>query len=328
MLGHATMEDLYACVERAQLTEVDELLDRVQLSHSDFDHLALSETQLAQRIAQFVTGKLRFWDLSDWVLQLYRIFASVEYRKSRHYSPRVDRAMMLLALAVDLDLTESVDNSHKLCARIMGAIERGHALPCETILRQLFRGKAELHFITTAIVDPETDDGALPSLSGEWLDIALVSSHNTIATQRNAVASSLDLPFSNEVDTAGAPGAKTPTENHGWFIPIAVCTQRFFEETRPDGAWCHSENDKIHELRDRYGSRPLFGSLEESIELLQFSTPHYYVDPDGLVEVVLDVESIGPYEAESAVKLFCLRNGITRGCYLDDVSVIPVKEDL
>ena len=61
------------------------------------------------------------------------------------------------------------------------------------------------------------------------------------------------------------------------------------------------------------------------MNLKDFS-PKYFVDPDGLVEVVLAVEELEPRAVETAVRLFCMRNQV-RNCYLDGGQVFPSKEE-
>ena len=52
----------------------------------------------------------------------------------------------------------------------------------------------------------------------------------------------------------------------------------------------------------------------------------YFVGPDGLAEVVLDVDRIDSEALAAAVRLFCLRNRIRRAV-LDGVHCYPAQED-
>ncbi len=104
-------------------------------------------------------------------------------------------------------------------------------------------------------------------------------------------------------------------EDAGWFIPLVVCTQEYWLEGAPEEGWSHPENDKIL-------------ALKESFPHLSFDefSPQYYFDPEGLVEVVLEVDEIGIAAVEVAVRLFCLVNQV-RGCYLNGKHVYPAEED-
>ncbi|MFQ5655691.1 MAG: hypothetical protein ACE5GW_13300 [Planctomycetota bacterium] len=111
-----------------------------------------------------------------------------------------------------------------------------------------------------------------------------------------------------------APGM-SPPEEECWFVPLSLCTQEFWLEGGADGPWGHPENDKMPQVKESFPQLALSDG-----------SPQYYVDPDGLAEVVLDSEEIGEEELEIAVRLFCLRNRARR-CFLNGRLSYPTKEE-
>jgi hypothetical protein len=122
-----------------------------------------------------------------------------------------------------------------------------------------------------------------------WADVALVTTPQTMAA---------------------------PSAEECWFIPLAVCTRELWLENPPEGVWAHPENDRMHSLRDQF----------PDLDLEEYE-PMYFVGPDGLAEVVLDVERIDTAGLEAAVRLFCLRNRV-RCALLDGAHCYPAQEDL
>ncbi len=110
-------------------------------------------------------------------------------------------------------------------------------------------------------------------------------------------------------------GGGEPDPEDCWFTPLAVCTRDLWVETPPEGPWAHPENDRMHSLREQ------FPQLD-----LDTDEPMYFVGPDGLAELVLDVERIDEGILRSAARLFCLRNRVRR-CTLDGTLCYPTRED-
>ncbi|MEE8141677.1 MAG: hypothetical protein V3T77_01115 [Planctomycetota bacterium] len=283
-LGELSSGELLRYVRSLELGFLDELLDHIQLRTTDYGKLGLTEKRLAVRVAGFLEGITGFGEFRDWTQQLYRIYASSEYQFSDSYSREIEKGLMLLALLVDVELTEQAQRSKHLVRFVYNALERGHTIPNELILRKLYSGKQRIHLVTR-----QTGEAPhRPWKENQWADVALVNSPGTL----------------DEL-----PGTAC------WFVPLAVCTQGFWLESPPEGAWGHPENDKMFQL------------LEEFPNLaLQALSHQYFVDPDGLVEVVLDVDEIGPQEIAAAVRLFCLRNQV-RCCDLDGQRIYPTKEE-
>ena len=265
---------------------LEDLLDTIQLRTADYAAIALSDVDLCCRIEHFLMGEVHLPEFADWVYQLHRIHASSEYQNSEYYSRQIEIGLMLLALIVDLDLTEGPRLTKKLARLLQGSLQRSQPIPSSFLLRKLLSGKQCLHLATR-----QTGESLeRPWRENQWVEIVLLSQ-----------------PM---------PPHQPAIEDSGWFTPLVICTREYWMEGAPGDGWAHPENDKVLALKEDY----------PHLSVEDFS-PQYYVDPEGLVEVVLDAEEIETPAIEVAVRLFCLVNHV-KGCYLNGKHVYPAEEDI
>ncbi|MFN0058792.1 MAG: hypothetical protein ACKVX7_10085 [Planctomycetota bacterium] len=326
--GEIGLGELLRYVRGRNLSYVDELLDHVHLDSTDFAPLDLSE-QLADRIAAFLQGKVRFVEFADWVYHFYRIICTCDDESAtRTRNAILEQALALAALFVDLETTESLPQTRRLLKLLEDTLRRSRLAPAEFLLRKLYRGKRRINIVARPRRLHFNLDGALcenfqrSNQASEWWD--------GVMTSARPFASGLEVARTNVRSDAPAARADAPISAilGASFVPISVFTDAFWRDCRPTGVWRHPENEKMPDIRDALREQVLAGdrSLARLQSELEDVAPRYYVDSDGLVEVVFRAEQIGFGEMQTAVRLFCVRNQV-RNCYLNGRFVFPAKEE-
>ncbi len=146
--GEISTRELLQFVRRRQLFGLEDLLDSIQLRTDDFAAIALGAPGLSRRIEQFLGREIHLGEFAEWVYQLHQIYSASEYQVSEFYSREIEISLMLLALVVDLDVTEGPRLTKRLVGILHNALQRHHAIPSALMLRKLFAGKRCLHLAT------------------------------------------------------------------------------------------------------------------------------------------------------------------------------------
>lgn len=270
----------------------EDLCDQLSLARADFDRLDPRGEDVTRRVRHFLEGRGQLAELRSWVSHLTRILSSPEYEESDVYRPDVDRALTMLSLVLDPWLVRRPARREVYARIILQAMEHGRPVPNGFILGKLYRDLKVLHLAS------RRPDSCVRR--AQWADVVLLEGRRTrqgLGESRPFVPFSVNTLAFWQDGLGGGPGERRERGGRGGADRS--------EAWASAPAWTHPENDKIPAIRERHHE---LGST--------FYDPIYFVDPDGLAEIIIDADAIGRPELVFASRLFCLHNGV-QACYLD-----------
>lgn len=287
--------------ELEKLGGTDALL-RLSLSAVDLLEIDIDFRDLARQLDLYLSGRLRLRSLSSWVGGLRRVLSTLGLEGCGSDQ----RSLVTTACIVSLLLESMFQGNSRRPLRALKRIRRwlatGEPVLTKKLLPEALRCLAPLRLCTVENPFP------VPACAGnQWVDVGLCECRS--------------LP------NADAPGDTLHV------IPFSVFTRSFFweelpalispfsssariEPPRKDDFHYHPENDKALGLKERHPWLSSSAGIDGCIP--QFE---YYMDHDGLAEILLDVPSLGTGELLLATRLFCLQNRIRRGATLDGLRI-------
>ena len=277
--GEASADELRVITRRLDLTCVGDICESLSFSQRDFHRIDIKLPRLARQLGLYLRGELEKKSLFVWVNQLHRIVTSRIYEASEACTQAISNTLRILCLLLDPDHTAPAHKLRASLLQINGWLKTDTPIPLRTFLPAVFRDMAPLHF--QVLKNPIAFSW---NLRDQWQDVGIIK----------------------------------PNEESVRLIPFSIFTQNFFrnelpaliaritdadtvEWARGDSFYYHPENNQAISLKE---SHPSLRNHPLSFQ--------YFIDENGLAEIILDTRVIRREEVLFASKLFCLQNKVSQ----------------
>ncbi len=293
LTGDARAADLDAVARRLGVTSLSELCENLAAAFGGLLRVDLLLSDVARKLSLFLNGKIARDEMSLWVNCAHSIVTS---DRVHQFSPQWDNdtrasagsglgpTLRLLSFLFDPQHTAPQFKIRSTLFRILRHLNASQAVPLRGFLPSLFRDMGMLRFFVVA--NPPHFSLEAPN---QWVDVGL----------------------------AGTTGDDIR------LIPLSIFTRRFFHDELPgivsdasarlgtercacDRFAYHPENNQAISLLERY---PDLNRIPVTFQ--------YFIDENGLAEIIIQAQEIRREHVRFAVKLFCLQNEVGRAM-LDD----------
>ena len=290
--------------------ELPERLPRVRIDRS----------LVRLRIAKAITGQLSLAELRAWAEEVAAVLDRHDLGVSVLERRRLTEALNLTAIATDARIFKNTRPGLRVLSAIARSLGRRRSGNVASLYGQLFFNQPELHLLTRRLDDVvhehEEEDLAPPSylpqtpsfldsLGLDDLDLGggLERSWNgeLPADPGPGVAPAEDrgqVRCADVVALSGSYSAGTQVQDYEWVVAFSVATRSLVQEDSVPGTSEESFLARAHELAPNFDLTTL--------------RPEARRDQDGVLELVLDAESIGRRELVYASKLFALVHQVGR----------------
>ena len=296
LLGGASGAELQEVVDRFEVIGTETVLRGISQSRSRYDGLRFDIRNVARELALFLKGRVKRQSLSRWVDALNELATSPDFQAWSGISRGMATSLGILSLLLDGGYPAPPHRLRRSLERIHRWLDAGKPVLARRFLPGVFRdmGCLELRPL-------ENPFEFLTSSQEQWVDVGLtIPASGTFCDGRSGKALRV-IPFS--VFTRTFFRRDLPV------LLSLLAQDGLLDRTRADEFYYHPENNQAVSLRERFshlrGASPDF---------------QYYVDQDGLAEIVLDAPTICRNQLRFAARLFCLQNGVRRAT-LDGVRV-------
>lgn len=301
-LGYASFADM--CEEK-----LPERLPRVRLERN----------LVRARIAQAIQGELSLSQLRAWAEELAAVLERHELGVSLSERRRLSEALQLVAVATDTRIFKNTQPVLGVLRAIERALGRRRAASnVATLYGQLFYGQPDLHLLQRRLEEagegeeqrPELGPAGAPTPSYlppapsflEDLGLADLDLDSGLGawgeTPPEVDAASAAVRYADVVALNRPYEAGTCVHDYDWVVAFSVATRSLVAE-------------------DAVPNPPEAGFLERAREIapnFDFTgfAPEPRRDKDGVLEIVLEAETVGRHELAYASKLFAMVHGVGR----------------
>ncbi len=325
--------------------------------------IRLDEETVLQRLRAFLAGELELFELWFWADELYHISYNHEVSYAPRTEDLITSALSAIGIVANDRIFMRADKIETYLAYVAACLERGRRIRVPDLFATIFDGLPLVHlahkkeptddpddeprrWADVVILDRQFSDELDLYLDYNWLvafsvragdpepfsesafeveELPELPELGTLPSSLGELPPWLDLDAGldlgdldvGDLDVDRAP-ARGPFPAGGASSAQAPTRRRPRRRRRPDEipfADRTDGDDLIQRCRD---AAPNFD--------LERYRPRYRLDDDGLGEITLATEAIGPAELVYATKLFCLANRV-RVCWLDGRRVKTIAVD-
>lgn len=270
----------------------------------------LDRTRVREQIGAALSGRSTLADLRSWAEELAAVLDRHELGVSVVERRRVGEALALVAVAADARIFRNTGPVVNVLSAIARALDRPRAGTLSALYGTLFHGQPELHLLPRRLEDaqaqaedePPVEEagprGYLPQgpsfadelgLGALDLDSGLTYGDGEPARPDSTV----DGPRCADVVALHRPfQAGSRVQDYEWVVAFSVATRSLVQEDSVPGAQAPQFLERARELAPNF-------------DLSRFK-PEARRDQDGVLELVLDAQTIGRAELLYAAKLFAL----------------------
>jgi hypothetical protein len=308
LLGEISVDELQRAIEEFEAGSVVELCDVLSFLGDGCWGVTVDYRHVARRLAAYLEGELDHAELTRWIDQLREIIAAPHYRTSRHFSPRLKSTLGTISTALAIfrgpaGATSSAGDipaAARACLSDLAArLESGRSAPCRIFIPYVLR-----HAGTLRLRVLESPLARATERACQWFDVGMLPHSGSRSMHRGR-----HEPASAPPRAAAGRGV----EDEIRLIPFSLFTRQFFHRELPrimaeldEESWTgkdqfhyHPENNVAIPLCER---RPSLRAVYPAFD--------YFIDEQGLAEIVIDAESLQLPEILFATRVFCLHNGI------------------
>lgn len=300
--GYRTFADLCEA-------ELPEQLPKVRIERST----------VRDQIGRAIAGKLPLEELRSWAEELSAVLDRHELGVSVVERRRISEALALVAVAGDVRIFKNRGPVLGVLSAVARSLGRRRAGNVSVLYGALFQNQPEFHLLARRLedVDGEEDEGGGGHAAGggEVGPPTFLPQGPSFLESLGLGSLELDTGLDRQWMQGDEPGVEHPKPNEGLRCADVVALNRSFEQgTRvQDYEWVVAFSVATRGLvqEDTVPGTPAPGFMDKARELAcNFDYARYRPearrDQDGVLEIVLDTQSIGRNELVYAAKLFAL----------------------
>jgi hypothetical protein len=250
--------------------------------------LRITRRHVLERIDRYRHGDARAGEIWRWADELYHIAIARQVSYVPREEPLVSTALAVLSVICNEGLFPHRGKLERQLEVLRRALIRGGGLRLERVFGRAFEDLPRAHLVDRYAEEQEGAEAVEPR---HWTDVVMI-----------------DRPFRLDADVLGEAN---------WVIAFTVYSAELFGQHEQQRALeVTNGTDRIVVPRPGRADRvPVLQNMVPNFAFDRYN-PRYMQDTDGIAEIVLEADSIGPAEVEYATKLFALVNRL-RAVWLD-----------
>jgi hypothetical protein len=302
----------------------------------DLGRVRVSPRDVLGRIERFRRGAIDLRELWSWADEVYNI--SFNHRIA--YEPRseelVTAALSALSVVANGRLFPNLRKTARGLEYLRACLMRRRKIQLRNLFMRAFEDLERVH-LKTRLLETGAAEAGVEEEAPRWADVVLLDrpfeAGGELSEYGWVIAFTVTARSLYEEERAHDEALEAGKLPDGWICPQCEREQRRQEEASGDEAtprfdlpdWRAENESESEEPRAAPAPprpRPTPRDGGEDVDRIRairrlvpnFATaehnPSYLHDGDGIAEVVLDAEHIGPAEVRYAAKLFCIANRI------------------
>ncbi|MHC4391833.1 MAG: hypothetical protein ACYS22_11045 [Planctomycetota bacterium] len=278
----------------------------------------LTTHDMISRLDRFQTGEINLHELWFWADELYNVSFNHRISYEPGQAELIEASLSVLSVICNRSLFPAPRLLDKVVRYVRLCLEQKKPLELRNVFRHAFEDLPVAHLAVKAhdldIDDPGEDVYSFTDVDTSALDAVDEGGAGDPMSPESQWAEVvlLDGPFDAENDDLGT--------QYNWVIAFTVMTARLYDDEITDEAQLAAdEAAQAGQAGQPAEAKAPAPPPEDRIAELRALVPNFnfdrykarfHHDEDGLAEVILDHETIGPAEVRYAVKLFAMANRI------------------
>jgi hypothetical protein len=277
--------------------------------------IRIERTVVRRRIAQAITGRLSLSELRGWAEELASVLDRHELGVSVLERRRLSESLALVAVATDARIFKNRGPVRRVLEEVVRSLGRRRPGQIAAFYGRLFFNQPEFHLLTRRLEDVASDNvepslppgppSYLPPVQSFLGDLGLEGLELEAGLENSPWSPLNQQPPADDqqpnqagvrcadVVALNRPYAEgTRVQDYEWVVAFSVATRSLVSEDTVPGIAEESFLDRARELAPNFN----FNAYK----------PEARRDQDGVLELVLDAETIGRKELVYAAKLFAL----------------------